>query len=254
MRVLSDNHMHTEYSSDGRGHAVGSIRDIVESARNVGLREIIISDHGPGHSLYGIKRKKLKEIRNEIDILNEEYDDINILMGMESNVMSYRGIIDLDFDEIQMLDRLSVGFHYGIIPKDLRTFFIFLVLNPISKVFKPLKKYVIKESTDALIKIVEDYPIDIITHPGSKVELDIERLSRVCELHGTALEINSHHSRLDIDSIKLAMKSEVKFSFGSDAHRPGRVGDLDNAVKRAIECKLPKDRIINIIDTKEKEH
>ncbi len=246
MNALSDNHMHSEYSRNG--HALGTIREVVESARSKGLKEIIISDHGPGHVLFGVKREKLNEIREEIDKLNKEYSDINILMGCESNVISYSGKIDLSNSEIKILDRLSVGFHYGIIPNDLKTFFIFMIINPISKVFKPLRNYVKKESTDAIIRIVENYPIDIITHPGSKVELDINRLAKVCAERGTALEINSSHGHLTVEGIKEAMPSGVMFSLGSDSHKPENIGKLTNSINRATEAGLTVDRIINIME------
>lgn len=246
MKLLSETHCHTFYSGSGNGHAIGTVRDLVESARKLGFKEIIISDHGPGHVLYGIKRKNLKELRKTIDDLNKEYDDINILMGLESNVVAYSGEIDLSFEEIKIFDRLSVGFHYGIIPKDWDCFFVFCLLNPLAKKIKFLRPYVTRKSTDAMIRVVEKYPINIITHPGSKVRLDIERLAKVCEKTGTALEINSHHNHLSVEEIKIAMKTGVKFSVGADAHRPEHVGNFERALDRIKQAGLSHDRIINL--------
>ena len=246
MRVLSDNHMHTEYSRNG--HAIGTIRDIVMSARSKGLKEIIISDHGPGHVAFGVKRDKFKEIREEIDRLNLEFDDINILMGCESNVTSFKGKIDLRDEEIKMLDRVSVGFHYGIVPVDFYSFWVFFILNLISKVLRFLKPIVAKHSTECLINIVKKYPINIITHPGSKINVDTEKLARVCEEVGTALEINSSHSCLTEDGIREALKTNVMFSIGSDAHKPENVGNLTKALDRINNTGVPKERIINITE------
>lgn len=245
MKIFSDNHMHT-YRSGENGHAQGSIEDLVLEAKKKGLKEIIVSEHGPGHSFYGIKRSLLKKQREDIDQINKKYPEVRTLMGMEANVMSYDGRIDLDLEEIELLDRLSVGFHYGILPKDIKGFFIFLILNPLSKVIKPLEKYVVKESTDALIKILENYPINIITHPGSKVKLDLERLAPICEEKGVALEVNSHHSRLSQDDLILLKDKKVMFSLGSDAHRPRRVGDLEKAIERLEGTGIGKDRLINL--------
>lgn len=246
MKVLSDNHMHTEYSRNG--HAVGTVRDIVMAARNKGLKEIIITDHGPGHVLFGIKREKFKEVREEINRLNKEFDDINILMGCESNVTSFYGKIDLREEEIAMLDRVSVGYHYGIVPDDLYSFWIFFILNPISKVLRFLKPLVAKHSTKCLIEIVNNYPITIITHPGSKINVDTEKLARACEKTGTALEINSSHSCLTEDGIREALKTNVKFSIGSDAHKPENIGNLNKALERIKNTGVPKERIINITE------
>ncbi|WP_425538123.1 PHP domain-containing protein [Microaceticoccus formicicus] len=246
MKVLSDNHMHTEYSRNG--HAKGTIREVVMAARNKGLKQILITDHGPGHIAFGVRRDKFKEIREEIDRLNEEFDDINILMGCESNVTSFNGEIDLRDEEIAMLDRVSVGFHYGIIPDDFYSFWVFFILNPISKILRFLKPLVAKHSTKCLINIVNKYPIYIITHPGSKINVDTEKLARACEEKGTALEINSSHSCLTEEGIIEALKTNVMFSIGSDAHRPENVGDLTNALERIKNTGVPKDRIINIVE------
>ena len=52
MKLYGDYHTHTIYS-----HGSGTIRDNVEEALRKGLKEIGICDHGPGHYLYGVKRK-----------------------------------------------------------------------------------------------------------------------------------------------------------------------------------------------------
>ena len=70
-----DYHTHTVYS-----HGKGTIRDNVEEARRKGLSEIAISDHGPGHLTYGIKRSAIPKMREEIDRINSEYDDIKVYL------------------------------------------------------------------------------------------------------------------------------------------------------------------------------
>ncbi len=243
MKISSDNHVHTSYSRNG--HAKGSIEEIVQAARRAKLTQVLITDHGPGHFLFGIKRTAFPEVRAEIDRLNKVYDDIEILFGCEANVISYDGRIDLTKSEIEYLDRVNVGFHYGIIPVDLKSILLFLVLNPLSRIFPPLRRYVIKKNTDALIAIIHRYQIYVITHPGSKVKLDIPRLAKECAAVGTALEINSSHGDMDEESIRLALPEGVLFSMGSDAHSPRRVGDLAQSILRAENCKVPVDRLIN---------
>lgn len=54
MRILSDYHTHTIYS-----HGKGTIEENVEAARKIGLKILAISDHGPGHMGFGIKKKKI---------------------------------------------------------------------------------------------------------------------------------------------------------------------------------------------------
>ncbi|WDC83585.1 PHP domain-containing protein [Caloramator sp. mosi_1] len=44
IKIIGDYHTHTIYS-----HGKGTIEDNVKAAINKGLKEIVISDHGPGH-------------------------------------------------------------------------------------------------------------------------------------------------------------------------------------------------------------
>ena len=245
IKPVCDYHMHSYYSGEN-GHAIGTIREIVGAARSRGFEEILITEHGPGHYGFGTRVKRFPEIRLEIDELNQEFSDIDILMGIEANVMGFNGQIDIKAEELKYFDRINVGYHYGVIPKDFMFFYSFMVINPLSKILPFLKNYAIKLNTDALINIVKENDIFTITHPGSKAKLDIYRLAQVCAEYDTALEINSSgHGKLDIDDINIALKTDVKFTLGSDAHKIARVGDLESSMERVKVCKIPLDRIIN---------
>ena len=111
--------------------------------------------------------------------------------------------------------KMCIRDSYGIIPDDFYSFWVFFILNPISKILRFLKPLVAKHSTKCLINIVNKYPIYIITHPGSKINVDTEKLARACEEKGTALEINSSHSCLTEEGIIEALKTNVMFSIGS---------------------------------------
>lgn len=244
-RPVNDFHIHSYYSGEN-GHAEGTLEEIVEAARARGYEEILITDHGPGHYGYGTKRSRFAEIREEINRLNRKYEDIKILMGLEANIVSSKGHIDLAEEDKFYFDRINVGYHYGILPKDFKFFISFMVLNPLSKVLPFLKNISIRMNTDAMIRLVQANDIFTVTHPGSKVELDIERLARACAKEGTALEINSSgHGKLSVEDIGLALKTDVKFTLGSDAHRLKRVGDLESSMERLRRAGIPEDRVIN---------
>lgn len=246
MKIIGDYHTHTIYS-----HGAGSIRDNVEAAIDRGLKELVISDHGPGHIFYGVRKEKLFEMKKQIDKLNKEYENIKILLGVEANIMDYDGNIDVDEDILEIIDILLLGFHYGIIPRDLKSIYYFYILNPLSKILPLGRKRIRKLSTDAMIKAIESYPVDIITHPGSKAKLDIARLGRAAYENKTALEINSSHSQLSVENIKEAMETQVDLIINSDAHEPGRVGDFQKGIERALKARLPISRIKNAKDKEE---
>lgn len=243
MRLIADYHTHTIYS-----HGKGTIRDNVEAALKKGLKEIAICDHGPGHFLYGVKREKLFKMREEIDQLNAEYRNkgIKILLGVEANLIGYDGAIDVDDEVIKILDLLLLGFHYGAIPKSIREYMLLNVANPLSKALSFMGKWIERKNTEAIIKALEKYPIDLITHPGDKARLDIRKVAEVASKKGVALEINAKHKELSVESLRMLLDTKVEFLINSDAHSPQEVGQVDKSIKRAMEAKIPIHRIRNL--------
>lgn len=240
MRIIGDYHTHTIYS-----HGKGTIRENVEAAIKKGLKEIAICDHGPRHAGFGVKRSNFQKMRNEIDALNKEYKDIKILLGVEANIIGYDGEIDVDKEIIELLDILLVGFHFGAIPRTFSDAYKIFILNYLGKHSKKLADKARKLNTQALINAINRYNINLITHPGAKVDIDTRELAKAAAKRGTALEINASHGFLTVDYIKIAAKEEVKFMINSDAHRPEDVGKVEKGIKRALEANLSLDRIIN---------
>ena len=134
MRITADYHTHTIYS-----HGKGTIRENVEEAIKKGLKAIGICDHGPGHFLYGIKRDKIYQMRKEVDRLNKEYKEIDILLGVEANIIGFDGTIDVDEEVIDMLDILLLGFHYGVLFKSMGGYMFMNVVNPYQSCYLSVK-------------------------------------------------------------------------------------------------------------------
>lgn len=243
MRIIADYHTHTRYS-----HGKGTIRENVEAAIEKGLKAIGICDHGPGHYLYGVKREKIYQMRREVDKLNREYKEIEILLGVEANIIGFDGTIDVDEEIIDILDILLLGFHYGVLFKSIGDYLFMNVANPVSKLLPIGRDRIIERNTEAIIKAIERYPIDIITHPGDKVKLNTKKVAEAAYAKGVALEINEKHNELSVENLKIALDTKVDFYINSDAHRPEEVGMVDEAIKRIVEANIPISRIKNLID------
>lgn len=244
-RLISDYHTHSLYSRNG--HGKGTVRQNAERALNLGLKEIYITDHGPGHLFFGIKRRMIPIIRQEIDDLNEEYEGrLKIYFGVEANVIDYDGAIDIREEEMKYFDIINVGFHTGVSYRNLKSEILFRYLNPLSKWSTKLTDYMRRKNTDALIKIIEKYPIRIITHPGEKVNLDILSLAQACEKTGTLLEINGSHRHISVENIKIASQTNCRFSVGSDAHFPEGIGNAEGAFRRIEESGIDISRVENV--------
>lgn len=251
MELIGDYHTHTIYSSKKKPstrHAKATIRENVEAAFAKGLKEIAITDHGPGHYLYGIREEYIPLMRKEIDKLNEEFQPkgLKVLLGIEANIVSLDGTLDVDENIIKQIDILLMGYHYGAKPKKIIDGMALYLLNFFSKVFYIGKNRAKKFNTQAYINAIRKYPIDLITHPGSKAPIDIVEVAKEASKFDTALEISSKHSELSVENIKKLLDIDVSYMVNSDAHDSKDIGDVENAIRKAKEANLPLDRIKNI--------
>ncbi|MCR1899142.1 PHP domain-containing protein [Irregularibacter muris] len=240
MKIIADYHTHTKYS-----HGKGTIIENVLAAKKKGLKKVVISDHGPNHIGFGVKIKKFLKMRQEIDEINDKIEDIEVLMGIESNIVGIDGTIDVPEKYLDLFDILLAGFHYGVRPKSFKDLYYLTILNGWEKISRTKIKRVREINTHAAIKAIERYPIQIITHPGAKIPIDTDKLSRAAAKKGTWLEINASHGYLTKEYIHIAKGNHAMFVINSDAHTPERVGDFERAIHIAREAGLEAKDIIN---------
>lgn len=232
-----DYHTHTTFS-----HGKGSIEDNVKVAISKGLKALAISDHGPGHLTYGVKRSALPVMRAEIDRLKEVYPEIDLYLSVEANVLNCGNHVDVNAEDLKYLDFLHAGYHYGVLHGYcINNWLDFRKAYPESWGKKMLVK-----NTDMCVKCIYENDLKIFTHPGDKGRFDIAEIARACEDKGTWLEINMKHPFLDYEGIKTASKYDVNFVISSDAHRPENVGLYEGGLGRAYIARLDFDRIVNI--------
>ena len=105
MKLTADYHTHTPYS-----HGKNTVLDNARAAKAAGLSAVAITDHGFNHLLFGLKRKKLASLRSEIEEA-KRLIGIDVLMGMESNLISVDGETDMKKDDLQYFDIYLCGIH-----------------------------------------------------------------------------------------------------------------------------------------------
>ncbi|MEG2337834.1 MAG: PHP domain-containing protein [Clostridium sp.] len=243
MKIIGDYHTHTVYS-----HGKGTIEDNVKEALAKGLSEIVISDHGPGHYLFGVKKKNLYKMREEIDLLQKKYSDIKIMLGVEANIISVDGDIDVDDEVLGILDKLLVGFHFGVTGKTLTDNNKLFIMPRVGKLYKGAESYNKDNVTRAVINAIMKNNIDVLTHPGDKSPVDISLVAKAAKKRGTLLEINAGHKHLTVEDAKIALLEGADFIINSDAHISSRVGEVSSAIDIAIKANIPVDRIKNAVE------
>mgnify|MGYP004462358329 FL=1 len=154
MILLGDYHTHTVYS-----HGWGTIEDNVKVAVKKGLKQIAITDHGFDHRMFGVNRKVIGEMREEVERLKKIYD-IDILLGLETNLISSQGDIDLTKQEEEKLDIVLMGYHKTAMAINMSERIHFFNKNLIAKHFGYTKE-MIQKHTDAYLKALDKNNIDV---------------------------------------------------------------------------------------------
>lgn len=246
MKVFADYHTHTCYS-----HGKGTIEDNVKAAIDRGLTEIGISDHGPSsysfHKLGVQNSEELLDIKAEAHRLQYEYPEIKIYAGVEANIVGLDGTIDVSERVLEKLDKVLVGLHLMVVPKSFEDGGRLLYDNIIRyKINKNSREKIRYNNTLALINAIQRYPIDIITHPGYRLDIDTAELAKACSKLGVALEINVSHGFLSEEFVKIAAKEGVNFVISSDAHCPEEVGRVKVGIDLVKKLNLPTEQILNL--------
>lgn len=241
MILTADYHTHTPYS-----HGKNTVLENVNAAKRLGLKQIAITDHGFNHLLFGLKRKKLGDLRAEIEEA-ERLTGVKVLMGMESNLISVDGSTDMKESDLDKFDIYLFGIHEVLKYKKFSDFYKIMVKNYFAyKMGKKPSQKVIDETTKAYINAVKNNPVDILTHINYKCCCDLKEVAKVCADYGTYIELNTKKRHVSPEEVDLMASTGVRFVIDSDAHSADRVGDTKIAEELLKDCSFPLSQIDNI--------
>ncbi len=220
-----DPHIHTVSS----GHADHStITDVAKRASLIGLKAIGITDHGPatlgsGHASY---------FRN-LAYAPKKRCGVDILYGVELNILDKEGTVDLDDEILETLDYAIISMH----PQNYRSGSA-------------------EENTFAYINAMKHPQVKIVGHPEDvKYPVDFEALIVAAKHFGVAIEVNNSSLspegyRGDVrENVRMILQFCTKHAcpvvLSSDSHEIGHVGDFTYAMEMVKECKFPESLILN---------
>jgi putative hydrolase len=240
-RLLYDWHTHTTFS-----HGTGGVADNARVAARRELRGFGVTDHGPGHLFYGLKRPRFPELRREIESVRAQRPGLGIFMGVEANIVDSSGWLDLSPSEFPLFDYVIAGYHYGAVGKNPPASLFLHIQNMISDATGLSAKRLLIRNTEITEKALHTNDIKLLTHPGDKGPVDLFAIARACAETDTLFEINARHKSLTAEDIKTAARTDVKFAVSSDAHSPERVGDAARAIRLILDAGLDVARVVNI--------
>ena len=241
MILTADYHTHTVFS-----HGKGDIIDNATAAKEKGLKEIGITDHGFAHPAFGLRKRKLPIMREKI-IQAQKECGVKILLGIESNITGEDGSVDLKPELYDKFDLFLAGFHKFVKFK-IGTFFKLFTPNMFTAYLKKDKpsESLIKENTKTFINVIKNNPVDVITHLNFFCFANAEEVAKCAADYGTYIELNAKKTHLSDEELSAIDKTGVKYVISSDAHTPSRVGEIslvENTLKRVS---IDTSRIDNI--------
>jgi len=239
MILFGDYHTHTIYS-----HGKGSILENAQIAKEKGLFEIAVTDHGFSHILYGANRKDLTKMHEEAKNAAEK-TGVRVLVGIESNLISHNGDIDVQPFDLDNLDILICGFHSFAKGKPISQQFTLMGRNSVSSIWKPTQR-TIEKNTDAYLKMLDKYPVDIISHLNSRCQTNTLSVAKAARDKGTYIELNSRRICFTAEEMEAMVAEKVKFVLSSDAHIPQNVGECNLGLNFALKHKIPTELIANL--------
>ena len=159
MKIVADLHVHTVAS----GHAYSTVQEIARAAADRGLQMVAITDYGPA-----MPGSPHRYHFSNMRILPREIYGVEVLRGIEANILDVEGNIDLP------------DHHQSTWISSWRDF-TRIVLSPAAS-----------RTTRAMVNAITGGKVDVIVHPGNPaLKIQPEPVVRAAIEHNVLLEINN---------------------------------------------------------------
>ncbi len=227
--IRGDLQIHTT-ASDGKN----TLEEMAAAAQERGYAYLAVTDHSPHVSVtQGLDAEALARRIDEIQELNESFNDFRLLTGIEVDILK-DGSLDLPDDILKRLD---------------------IVVAAVHSAFNLDRE----EQTERILRALDNPTVHILVHPTGRrigernprkrppAEMDMERVMEAAKERGCFLEINASPSRLDLSDAYAKMAGEIglKLAISTDAHSTTELDFIRYGVDQARRGWFGPDGIVN---------
>jgi DNA polymerase (family 10) len=198
LHIRGDLHMHTTWS-DGRN----TVEEMVLASAHLGYQYVAITDHSErAWSSRKLARADIPRQREEIEAVRATVSDIDVLWGVEVDIMP-DGSLDFDDETLAQFDIVLASLHDHAGHDGARL-------------------------TERYLRAIRHPLVNVITHPANRspalskgYDVDFDALFAAATETGTALEIDGAPGHLDMDGLiaRRAVAGGVTVTIDSDCHR-----------------------------------
>lgn len=219
--------LHTHSISSGHG-STDTITDMAKAASNAGLRILGISEHGPA-TAGSVKPSYFRSLK----LADRKRFGIDLLYGVELNILTTAGDIDLADDILSVLD------------------YAFISIHP-----PRLTPYEHSDLTEAYINAMKHPRVKFLGHiDDARFPVDFERLLSVSKEMGIYPEINNGSLMPDAyrkgghencrKILEICKRLDLPVLLSSDSHGKKNIGNMEYIYPLLKETNFPLHLIIN---------
>ena len=225
--IRAELHCHTR-ASDGSM----TIDEIVAEAERRGFHTIAITDHSKSQfQANGLDEARLRAHIAAIHAARARFPKMQIWAGSEVDILA-DGTLDYADDVLAELDWVVASPHAAL-------------------------KQEPRAATERLLKAIAHPLVHVIGHPTGRIvngrpglEPAMNELYAAAREHGTALELNSHHVRLDLRDthVRAAAEAGCMVAIDCDVHAIEDFDELRYGILTAQRGLLPRAQCLNALD------
>jgi putative hydrolase len=224
--LKGDLHTHSDWSDGG-----SSIDEMARTGKDLGHEYMALTDHSPRLTVArGLSPERLRQQLDVVAEVNERLAPFRLLTGIEVDI-NEDGSLDQEDELLARLDVVVASVHSKLrMESDLMTArMLAAVRNPHSDI--------LGHCTGRLVA----------GRGRPESTFDAQAVFAACAETDTAVEINSRPERLDPPRrlLKLVVAAGCKVAIDTDGHAPGQLEWQMNGCRRAAECEVPLDSIVN---------